>query len=83
MGDRGPAGWGAVSAEDLQADEGSKAGPVHAGPAEAAGCADEDHGQRCHLLHAANALHLHLQVGRGEEMTASPLLEAPCICFRI
>ena len=62
VGDRGSAGWRPVGAEDLPADAGAEAGPVHAGPAEAAGGADEDHGQRGHLLHAAHALHLHLQV---------------------
>ena len=65
VGDRGSAGWRPVSAENLPADAGAEAGPLHAGPAEAAGGADEDYGQCGHLLHAAHALHLHLQVGRG------------------
>ena len=62
VGDRGSAGRRPVGAADLPADARAEAGPVHAGPAEAAGGADEDHGQRGHLLHAAHALHLHLQV---------------------
>lgn len=62
VGDRGSAGWRSVGAEDLPADAGAEAGPFHASPAEAAGGADEDHGQRGHLLHAAHALYLHLQV---------------------
>ena len=65
MGDRGSAGRRSVCVEDLPADAGAEAGALHAGPAEAAGGADEDHGQRGHLLHAAHALYLHLQVGRG------------------
>ena len=62
VGDRGSARRRPVSAEDLPTDAGAEAGPFHAGPAEAASGADEDHGQRGHLLHAAHALYLHLQV---------------------
>lgn len=51
-----------VSAQDLSPNESIEVGPFHAGTAEAAGCADEDHGQCGHLLHAAYALHFHLQV---------------------
>lgn len=65
MGDRGSTGWRSVRAEDLPANAGAEAGPFHACPAETAGGADEDHGQRGHLLHAAHALYLHLQVARG------------------
>lgn len=73
MGDRGSAGWRSVGVEDLPADAGAEAGPVHASPAEAAGGADENHGQCGHLLHAAHALYLHLQVAkeRGSEVTAT------------
>lgn len=62
VGDRGSAGWRSVGAEDLPADAGAEAGPFHASPAEAAGGADEDHGQCGHILHAAHAVHLHFQV---------------------
>lgn len=62
LGDRGPAGRRSVSSPDLPADACAEACPFHAGSAEAAGGADEDHGQRGHLLHAAHALHLYLQV---------------------
>lgn len=62
VGDRGPAGWGFVSAEDLQVDAGAEAGALHASAAETACGSDEDHGQRGHFLHAADALYLHLQV---------------------
>lgn len=62
VGDRGSARWWFVRAEDLPPDAGPEAGPLHAGSAEAASGADEDHGQRSHLLHAPHALHLHLQV---------------------
>lgn len=62
MGDCGSAGWWSVCAQDLPTDEGAEAGPFHASPAEAAGGADEDNGQRGHFLHAAYALHLHFQV---------------------
>lgn len=62
MGDCGATRWRFVSAEDLPPDAGVEAGPLHAGSPEAAGGADEDHGQCGHLLHAPYALHLHLQV---------------------
>ena len=86
VGDRGSAGWRPVSAEDLPADAGAEAGPLHAGPAEAAGGADEDHGQRGHVLHAAHALHLHLQVGRGRGadltfcLTLRNIYLCVCVC---
>lgn len=63
MGNCRSAGWWSLRAEDVQADESTEAGPFHAGPAEAAGGADEDYGQCGHLLHAADAFHLHFQVG--------------------
>lgn len=60
VGDRGAARRGALSAADLPAHAGSEAGALHAGPAAAACRPHEDHGQRGHLLHAADALHLHI-----------------------
>lgn len=63
--DRRPVGRRFVRPEDLQAAQGAEAGEVHASFEEAAGGPHEDHGQRGHFLHAAHALHLHLQVGRG------------------
>lgn len=62
VGNRGPAGWGFVSAEDLQVDAGAQAGALHAGAAETARGSDEDYGQCGYFLHAADALYLHLQV---------------------
>ncbi len=82
LGDRGSAGWRSVGAEDLPADAGAEAGPFHAGPAEAAGGADEDHGQRGHLLHAAHALHLHLQVGRASDRASCLTLKIDATIFR-
>lgn len=67
VGDRGTAGWGFVGAEDFPADARPQTGPLHAGLAETAGGAHEDHGQRGHFLHAPHALHLHLQVFLGRE----------------
>lgn len=60
--DRRPVGRRPVRAEDLPAAAGAEAGQVHAGAQETAGGPHEDHGQRGHLLHAAHAFHLHLQV---------------------
>ena len=62
MGDRGPAGRWSVCVAYLQTDARVEAGALHACSAEAAGGADEDHGQRGHLLYATHALHFHLQV---------------------
>ena len=62
LGDCGPAGRWSVSTPDLPVDASAEARPFHASSAEAAGGADEDHGQCGHLLHAAHALYLYLQV---------------------
>ena len=62
VGDRGPAGRRPLRVENLPAHACAEAGALHAGAAETAGGADEDHGQRGHLLYAPHALHLHLQV---------------------
>lgn len=62
MGDRGPAGRGPLGAAHLPSHAGTEAGALHASPATPARRPHEDHGQRGHLLHVADALHLHLQV---------------------
>lgn len=83
MGDCGSAGWWSVGAEDLPTDAGAEAGPFYAGPPEAACGADEDHGQRGHVLHAAHALHIHLQVGTVRESDLAVCLECKKICFNL
>lgn len=60
VGDRGPAGRGPLCPADLSADAGAEAGPLHAGPPAPARRPHEDHGQCGHLLHVADALHLHI-----------------------
>ena len=62
LGDRGAGGRRAVGAADFPAAAGAEAGALYARAAAPARGAHEDHGQRGHLLHAAHALHLHLQV---------------------
>ena len=62
VGDRGRGRGRSVGVENLQASAGAEAGALPACAPEAAGGADEDHGQRGNLLHAAHALHLHIQV---------------------
>lgn len=60
VGDRGPAGRGALGLAHLSSHAGVEAGPLHASPATPACRPHEDHGQRGHLLYVADALHLHL-----------------------
>lgn len=62
MGDSGGGGGGPVGAAYLPPAESFEAGAVPPRPEEAAGGADEDHGQRGHVLHVADALHIHFQV---------------------
>lgn len=62
MRDHRPGRRRPVGAEDLPPAEGHQAGTLHARAQTAAGGADEDDGQRGHVLHAAHAIHLHLQV---------------------
>lgn len=76
LGDRWPGRRGALSAEDIPAPAGAEAGALHAGAAPPARGADEDYGQRGHLLHAPHALHLHLQVSR---QSAHSVLEWHCV----
>lgn len=61
MGDCWSAGRRFIRVKDLQAHAGVEAGPLHARPSETAGGSDEDHGQRCYLLHVAHAFHIHFQ----------------------
>ena len=62
LGNRGAGGRRAVGAAYFPAAAGAEAGALHARAAAPARGAHEDHGQRGHLLHAAHALHFHLQV---------------------
>lgn len=62
MGDNRSVGWRLVSSADIPVIAGSKAGPLPARPEETTGGADEDDGQRGHILHAVDAVHLHIQV---------------------
>lgn len=64
LGDHWPGRWGPLCAEDIPTPSGAEAGAFHAGAAPPACGADEDYGQRSHLLHAPHALHLHIQVNR-------------------
>lgn len=63
VGDHRSVGRGAVRPADVPAAAGAEAGALPAGPEETTRGADEDDGQRGHVLHAADAVHLHLQVG--------------------
>lgn len=71
VGDCGPAGRRPVSAAYLPADASAEVGAVYASPATPAGGLDENNGQCCHLLYAADAIHLYLQVSEGQ----SPFLQ--------
>lgn len=62
VGDNRSVGRRAVSPANVSAAAGAKAGPLLACPEEATCSADEDDGQRGHILHAADAVHLHVQV---------------------
>lgn len=75
--------WWFVCAEDLQAVEGAEAGKVHASFEEAVGGPDEDNGQRGHFLHAAHALHLHLQVRSYIHYTHCVILVSVSSCCRL
>lgn len=61
----GDCGWGGgrfVSTANLPPAEGFEAGPVPSCPEEAARGADQDYGQRGHVLHVADALYIYIQV---------------------
>lgn len=60
LGDHRAVGRGPVRAANLPPAPRAEAGALHARPAPPARGAHEDHGQRGHLLHVADALHLHL-----------------------
>lgn len=62
MGDCGGGRWGLVGAAYVPSAESFEAGPVPSCPEEATSGADEDHGQRGHVLHVADALYIHIQV---------------------
>lgn len=62
MGDNWSSGRRLVSTANISSAAGSEAGSLPARPAETTGGADEDYGQRGHILHAADAVHLHIQV---------------------
>lgn len=62
VGDNVSVGWWLVSPANVSSAAGTEAGSLPACPEETAGGPDEDHGQCGHILHAADALHLHLQV---------------------
>lgn len=60
MGDNWSSGWWAVSPPHISSVAGLEACALPACPEETAGGADEDHGQRGHVLHAADAFHLYI-----------------------
>lgn len=68
MGDNWSSRWWAVSPANISSAACSEAGPLSARPEETTGGADEDDGQRGHVLHAADAFHLHFQVGTHAEL---------------
>lgn len=62
MGDHRSVGRRVVSPADVSLAARAKAGPLPARLEETTRSADEDDGQRGHVLHAADAVHLHVQV---------------------
>lgn len=62
VGDHRSVGRRAVSPADVSVAASAKAGPLPARLEETTRSADEDDGQRGHVLHAADAVHLHVQV---------------------
>lgn len=71
MGDNRSVRRWLVSPADISLAAGAKAGPFPARPEETTRSADEDDGQCGHILHAADALHLHVQVCMQNEPTLS------------
>lgn len=76
LGDHWPGRRGPLCAEDVPTPPGAEAGAFHACAAPPACGADEDYGQRSHILHAPDALHLHIQVRR---QSAHSVLEWHCV----
>lgn len=62
MGDNWPVKWRLVSSADISFTAGAEAGPLPARIEETTCSADEDDGQCGHILHAVDAVHLHIQV---------------------
>ena len=62
LGDHWAVGRRPLCAPHFSAAAGAETGAFHARPPSPAGGPDEDNGQRGHLLHVADALHLYLQV---------------------
>lgn len=69
MGDNRSVRRWLVSPADISVAAGAKAGPLPACPEETTRSADEDDGQCGHILHAADAVHLHIQVYKLNEQT--------------